>query len=61
MFKIETYSVHHGWTDDPSFLGYGCVENDNRWATKTEALAACKELHKVWLCPRCNLRVVPAD
>jgi hypothetical protein len=61
VFKIETYSVRRGWTDDPNFLGHGCIENDNRWATEYEAEAACEELHNVWGCPRCNLRVVPVS
>ena len=61
IFKIEIYSDRHGWTDDPNFLGHGCAENDNRWTTKKEAIAACEELHNVWGCPRCSLRVVPVN
>ena len=34
MFAIESRSDTHDWIDDPSFLGWGCVENDNRWALK---------------------------
>jgi hypothetical protein len=60
VFKILTYSAYHGWTDDPNFLGYGCVENENRWTTEYEAEAACEELHKACGFPLCNLRVVPA-
>jgi hypothetical protein len=60
MFIIETRSAAHDWTDDPQFLGHGCVENDNRWATEAEALAACDELANVWGCSRAGLRVVPA-
>lgn len=58
MFAIETKSDHLGWTDDSSFLGWGCVENDNRWDTEAEALAACDELAAAWGSPRSNLRVV---
>ena len=60
MFAIECHSEHLGWTDDSSFLGWGCVENDNRWPTEAEALAACNELADVWGCPRSSLRVVLA-
>jgi hypothetical protein len=61
MFAIETRSATHDWTDDPQFLGWGCVENDNRWSSEAEALAACDELASVWGCPRADLRVVLAD
>lgn len=61
MFAIETRSATHDWTDDPGFLGWGCVENDNRWASEAEALAACDELASTWGCPRSDLRVVAAD
>ena len=60
MFKIEIYSEHLGWIDDPSFLGWGCVENDNRWETKQSALEARRELAADGLSLG-NLRVVPAD
>jgi len=61
MFAIETRSDTHDWIDDPSFLGHGCVENDNRWATEADALAACDELADVYGCPRSNLRVVAVN
>jgi hypothetical protein len=61
MFAIETRSAHRNWTDDPNFLGWGCVENDNRWSSEAEALAACDELADVWGCPRSDMRVVPAN
>lgn len=59
MFKIETLSLH-GWTDDPSYLGFGCIESDARWGSEAEALAACDELAEAWGYPRSSLRVVPA-
>ena len=61
MFAIETRSATHDWTDDPSFLGWGCVENDNRWSSEAEALVACDELADGWGCPRSDLRVVPVN
>ena len=48
MFAIETRSDNHDWIDDPQFLGWGCVENDNRWNSESEALAACDELAEVF-------------
>lgn len=60
MFIIKTRSAFHGWTDDPQFLGHGCVESDNRWASEAEALAACDEPSDLFGCPRSDLRVVPA-
>ena len=58
MFAIETRSDNHDWIDDPQFLGWGCVENDNRWNSESEALAACDELAEVFGCLRSDLRVV---
>jgi hypothetical protein len=58
MFAIEIHSAIHGWIDDPSFLGHGCVENDNRWATEADALIACDELANLYGCSRSDLRVV---
>jgi hypothetical protein len=60
MFKIETLSKHHGWTDDPSFLGHGATNEDNRWPTEGDAESACYELAAAGVvAPEC-LRVVPA-
>ena len=60
MFKIETLSIY-GWTDDPTLLGHGCTDGDNRWPTKAEALAARDELAGVFGFSRSELRVVAAD
>lgn len=60
MFAIETHTIN-GWTDDPSLLGGGCTEANNRWTSEADALAACDELATVWGCPRSNLRVVPTQ
>jgi hypothetical protein len=56
-FKIETLTAN-GWTDDPTLLGFGASQDDNRWPTQDAALAACAELCAV-LDPT-RLRVVPA-
>jgi hypothetical protein len=58
MFKIET-NTDHGWTDDPSILGHGCTDKDNRWPTEAAALAACDELASYAGFDRSKLRVVP--
>lgn len=57
MFKIETCSEHHGWIDYPELLGIGCSDDDNRWPTEAEALAACDELAAAGF-HRCLMRVV---
>jgi hypothetical protein len=60
MFKIETLSKTLGWTDDPSFLGHGATEGDNRWHTEGDAESACYERAAAGVvAPEC-LRVVPA-
>lgn len=60
MFKIETHSKYLGWTDDPSFLGHGATDEDNRWPTEGDAESACYELAAAGVVsPEC-LRVVPA-
>jgi hypothetical protein len=60
MFKIETLSKHHGWTDDPSFLGHSATNEDNRWPTEGDAESACYELAAAGVvAPEC-LREVPA-
>lgn len=60
MYKIETYVESVGWTDDPSRLGWGCVDSDNRWPTMAAANAAMEELCNGWGCHASDLRVVPA-
>ena len=42
-FKIETLTADD-WSDDPSLLGHGATDDDNRWPTQAAALAACAEL-----------------
>jgi hypothetical protein len=42
-FKIETLTAD-GWSDDPSLLGFGASQDDNRWPTRAAAMAACYEL-----------------
>jgi hypothetical protein len=59
MFKIEKNTDHHGWTDDPSILGHGCTDKDNRWPTEAAALAACDSLASCAGFDRSLLRVVP--
>lgn len=49
MFKIETLSDSGEWVDDPDCLGFGIVENDNRWGSEADALEACEELADVGL------------
>ena len=55
-FKIETLTADE-WTDDPTLLGFGTTDEDNRWGTREAALRACTELCAV-LDPT-RLRVVP--
>lgn len=57
MFKIETLSDSGEWVDDPDYLGFGVVENDNRWRYGNDALEACEELADVGL-DRSRMRVV---
>jgi hypothetical protein len=58
MFKIETLTAD-GWSDDPSFLGFGASQDDNHWPSQAAALAACVELGAV-LDPT-RLRVTPVE
>lgn len=58
MFKIESRSPHVDWTDDPTRMGGGIIDFDNRWTSEAEALQACNELASIFGCPRSDLRVV---
>jgi len=42
-FKIEALTAD-GWSDDPSLLGFGASQDENRWPSQAAALAACAEL-----------------
>ena len=58
-FKIQTLA-NGEWNDSAAELGFGCPQDDNLWATKEGALAACDELAADGF-DRSRLRVVPAD
>ena len=42
-YRIETFHDGH-WTDDPSLLGHGIVNEDNEFADDLEALNAIDDL-----------------
>ncbi len=61
MFRIETRTQFGDWTDDPTRLGHGCTDEDNRWQTEEEAEAACDNLcaYSAGAWERSSLPVVP--
>jgi hypothetical protein len=42
-YRIETFHDGH-WTDDPSLLGHGIVNEDNEFADDLEAINAIDDL-----------------
>ncbi len=58
-YRIEV--LHDGqWTDDPSLLGQGCVNEDNEFSSDLEAIDAIDELVAAGF-SRCDLRFVEIE